>query len=84
MREVGAFEAKTHLGELLVEVCNGASYLITKRGKPVAQLVPVAKNKTHTDTSLIAAVEALKTKIANRYGIETEMTLREMIEEGRR
>ncbi len=83
MREVGAFEAKTHLGELLVEVGHGASYLITRRGKPIAQLVPVNKAKAHAEYDLVAAVEALKKKIADRYGVETEMTLREMIDEGR-
>ena len=84
MREVGAFEAKTHLGELLMEVGHGASYLITRRGKPVAQLVPVGKSKTRPEPDLFAAVEALKAKIAEHYDVETEMTLREMIEEGRR
>lgn len=84
MREIGAFEAKTHLGELLMEVGHGASYLITKRGKPIAQLVPFSKAKISTEIDLLAAVEALKTKIATQYGIETEISLREMIDAGRR
>ena len=42
MREIGAFEAKTHLSELLAEVEAGETVTITRRGKPVAQLVPVA------------------------------------------
>lgn len=41
MREVGAFEAKTHLSELLAAVERGESILITRRGAPVARLVPV-------------------------------------------
>jgi len=43
MREIGAFEAKTHLSELLAEVEAGASVIITRRGKPVARLVPVTE-----------------------------------------
>ena len=41
MREVGAFEAKTHLSELLAAVEAGEMITITRRGKPVAELRPV-------------------------------------------
>lgn len=40
MLKVGAFEAKTHLSSLLARVARGEEVLITKRGKPVARLVP--------------------------------------------
>ena len=39
--EIGAFEAKTRLSELLDRVREGRVYRITKRGKPVAELRPV-------------------------------------------
>ena len=55
MREVGAFEAKTHLSELLAEVEGGTSVTITRRGKAVAQLVPVQKA-----TNRISALNRLK------------------------
>jgi prevent-host-death family protein len=42
MREVGAFEAKTHLSELLAVVEAGETVTITRRGKAVARLVPIA------------------------------------------
>ena len=38
---VSAFDAKTHLSRLLQEVQDGSSITITKRGKPVARLVPI-------------------------------------------
>lgn len=38
--EIGAFDAKARLSELLREVQQGRSYTITVRGKPVAELVP--------------------------------------------
>ena len=41
-KEVGAFDAKTRLSELLELVAGGQSFIITKRGKPVAELKPVA------------------------------------------
>ena len=40
MREVGAFEAKNRLGTLLDWVERGEEVVITRRGKPVARLVP--------------------------------------------
>ena len=39
-RTVGAFEAKTHLAALLDRVERGEEVVITRRGKPVARLVP--------------------------------------------
>jgi prevent-host-death family protein len=40
--DIGAFEAKTRLSELLEQVRRGHVYRITKRGKPVAELRPVS------------------------------------------
>jgi prevent-host-death family protein len=40
MREIGAFEAKNKFGHLLDEVEHGEEIVITRRGKPVARLVP--------------------------------------------
>lgn len=42
--EIGAFEAKTRLSELLDRVARGQVYRITKRGRPVAELRPVAQS----------------------------------------
>jgi prevent-host-death family protein len=38
--EIGAYEAKTKLPELLRQVQKGNRFTITHRGKPVAELVP--------------------------------------------
>jgi len=38
--EIGAFEAKNRLGALLDRVERGEEIVITRRGKPVAKLVP--------------------------------------------
>jgi prevent-host-death family protein len=40
MKEVGAFEAKNKLGQLLDRVEAGEEVVITRRGKVVARLVP--------------------------------------------
>jgi prevent-host-death family protein len=42
IEDIGAFEAKTRLSELLEKVGRGHVYRITRRGKPVAELRPVS------------------------------------------
>lgn len=44
MTEIGAFEAKNTLGGLLDRVERGEEITISRRGKPVARLVPVARD----------------------------------------
>jgi prevent-host-death family protein len=44
IEEIGAFEAKTRLSELLEHVRRGHVYRITKRGRPVAELRPVQES----------------------------------------
>lgn len=77
--EVGAYEAKTHLPSLLERVQHGEHVTITKHGVPVALLVPVvpvAKPDIH------AVIDELKTFAKGH--VAGGMTIREMIEEGRR
>jgi prevent-host-death family protein len=40
LKEIGAFEAKNTLGNLLDRVQRGEEIVITRHGKPVARLVP--------------------------------------------
>jgi prevent-host-death family protein len=45
IKEIGAFEAKTHLSRLLDEVAGGETIYITKHGKRVAELRPPTPQK---------------------------------------
>jgi prevent-host-death family protein len=40
-QRIGAFEAKTRLSALLEQVSRGRTFLITRRGRPIAELRPV-------------------------------------------
>ena len=40
IEKIGAFEAKAHLSRLLREAASGKRFIITQRGKEVAQLGP--------------------------------------------
>ena len=49
MTTVGSYEAKTHLSELLERVEKGERFTITKRGKPVAILIPAETTRAEVD-----------------------------------
>lgn len=77
--EVGSYEAKTKLPELLRGIQAGNRYTITLRGEAVADLVPVQGNK-HSDA--LAAVDEMLSFMQARKpvgGIE----LTDLINEGR-
>ena len=80
METVGSFEAKTHLPQLLERTAKGEEFTITKHGKPVARLVPPRTAKPAPDVR--AAVEAMKRFRKGRT--LGGLSIREMIEEGRR
>lgn len=40
MQQIGLYEAKNRLSELIARVGNGESFTITKHGNPIAQLIP--------------------------------------------
>jgi len=77
---VGAYEAKTHLPKLLERVARGARITITKHGVPVAVLLPADPEKRVDVTAVITQLRQFRSQ--NSLG--GELTLREMIEEGRR
>lgn len=79
MEKVNAFEAKTRLSELLRETERGREFIICRRGKEVARLIPPAKSPGEEG---FCAVSAEFQKI--RKKIVGPVKIRELIEEGRR
>ncbi|MGH8397047.1 MAG: type II toxin-antitoxin system Phd/YefM family antitoxin [Gammaproteobacteria bacterium] len=62
MREIGAYEAKTHLPRLLKRVEKGERFIITRHGKAIAELTPVhAHNPAHVLQALDSLREFRKT-----------------------
>lgn len=43
MTTVGAFHAKTHFSAILQDVRKGQTYIVTHRGEPIAEIVPLKK-----------------------------------------
>lgn len=50
--------AKAHLSELVDRVISGEAIEITRRGKPVARLVPIEKSRKRIDLAMLQAVTA--------------------------
>jgi prevent-host-death family protein len=77
MKQVGVYEAKTHLARLLDEVERGETITITRHGRPVAQLTPVGE-KRRPVAEVIAEIRA------NRKGNRLDgLSVKELINEGR-
>jgi prevent-host-death family protein len=77
--EVGAFEAKTHLPQLLKRVQQGERFVITRHKLPVAELIPFRRRDTDR---IRAAIDGLK-EFQRTHSLGG-LSVRQMIEEGRR
>lgn len=77
MEQVGAFEAKTHLSELLNWVFKGEKFIITKHGVPIAILSPYnEKNKYVSDETIERLKKFVKNKKLARWGRKTLVEIR--------
>jgi prevent-host-death family protein len=79
-KTVGAYEAKTHLSELLEQVEAGEEIVITKHGVPVAKLVPVKKEANAEERA--AAIERIQ-KLGARLSLNG-LKVKDLVAEGRR
>lgn len=79
MTTVGAFDAKTHLNALLERVSKGEVIQITRRGVPIAQLIPINPGKGEDPRQLARDIRA-----ARKGATLGKISIRELIDEGRR
>ena len=78
---IGAFEAKTHFSQIIEKAEHGADFVVTRRGKPVAKIIPFKKEKEMTFKE---AVEKLKEFRKLYRGEPGSFNIREAIEDGRK
>ena len=78
---IGAFEAKTHFSQIIEKAERGADFIITRRGKPVAMIVP---HKQEPEMTFKEAVEQLQEMRKLFRGKPGSFNIREAIEEGRK
>ena len=79
METVGAYEAKTHLPKLLDRVSKGERIIITRHGVPVALLLPPEHFHKQDPGKIIQALRKFR-----KQHYLNGLSLREMIEKGRR
>jgi prevent-host-death family protein len=79
MSTIGAYDAKTHLSELLKRVAKGERITITRHGVPVAVLQPPDGAKK---PPVMKTVNALR-KFRSQHKLDG-LSFRDLIEEGRR
>jgi prevent-host-death family protein len=60
MATVGAFDAKTNFSALLERAERGEQILITRRGKPVARLMPIAAVREGKVSEAMAKLRKLR------------------------
>jgi len=75
---IGVYQAKTHLPELLAKVELGEQITITRHSKAIARLVPIEPVRQR---DIQGVIDDLKSLAKGRH---TDMPIRDMIAEGRR
>jgi prevent-host-death family protein len=76
--EIGSYEAKTKLPEILRRVEAGEGFTITNRGKPIADVIPSrAGDRLKTQAAIDNILNAVKRSVSDE-------ALKEMKESGRK
>ena len=89
MAEIGAYDAKTHLPQLLERVQKGERFTITKHGRPVAELLPYSGHNAERARRAVARMRSARQGLAKR-GVRLKdvlkrgETLRDLAHEGHR
>jgi len=66
LEEIGSYDAKTRLPEILRRVEGGEAFTITNRGKPIADLVPSrVGGKQKTEAAIENILRAKKHKVSD-------------------
>ncbi|MHB8653808.1 MAG: type II toxin-antitoxin system Phd/YefM family antitoxin [Terriglobia bacterium] len=80
MRSVGLFQAKNGLSALVERASKGEEFMITRRGEPVAMLVPANRSSRRPAREVIEHIRQTRKGARLPQGYN----FRRLIEEGRR
>lgn len=79
MKQVGSYEAKTHLPALLARVAKGEQITITKHGVPIAILSPARQARSIEINPVIERIKQMRSQLTLGG-----TSVRELIDGGRR
>ncbi|HAM53966.1 MAG TPA: type II toxin-antitoxin system prevent-host-death family antitoxin [Candidatus Rokubacteria bacterium] len=77
--DVGIYEAKSKLSQLVEKAEAGEEVILTRRGRPVAKIVNVAPAARRNRALLLREIRAL----ARRVKIPKRVSIRDIVAEGR-
>ena len=80
-QQIGAFEAKTNFSKILEKAKMGDDFIITKRGEPMAKIIPFQKEPEMTRQEALEEFRKFRKLYRGKPG---SFNIREAIEEGRR
>jgi prevent-host-death family protein len=70
MKTIGMFEAKTHFSELVGDALRGETTVVTKHGKPVAEISPVQAVSRADERAVLERIRKHGREICARNGRE--------------
>ena len=79
--EIGAFEAKTHFSHIIERAERGEDFIVTRRGKPVAKIIPFKQKNEMTRKEAMAKLMEMRKLYRGEPG---SFNIREAIEDGRK
>ena len=80
-QQIGSFEAKTHFSQIIEKAEKGEDFIVTRRGKPVAKIIPFRKEPEMTWNEALEGFRELRKHYRGNPG---DFNIRQAIEEGRR
>jgi prevent-host-death family protein len=80
-QQIGVFEAKTHFSKLLDKIEQGNDFIVTKRGKTVARIIPFEKEPEMTFKEAVDQLVEMRKLYRGKPG---SFNIRAAIEEGRK
>jgi prevent-host-death family protein len=82
MIAIGVYDAKTQLPKLLDRVSRGERFVITKHGRPIAELVPAGADGAPDANQIVQQMQEWQERDGPTLG--PGLTIRKLREEGRR
>ncbi|MGA2229453.1 MAG: type II toxin-antitoxin system prevent-host-death family antitoxin [Tepidisphaeraceae bacterium] len=84
MSTVGIYQAKTHFTDLMNRVAAGETITITRRGRPVARIVPCDfPDSGRESREIVEDFRKIREAVAKRGGMRG-LSVQKLIREGRR
>jgi prevent-host-death family protein len=80
-QQIGAFEAKTNFSQIINKAEQGNDFIITKRGKAVARIIPFEKKPEMTFKEAFEQLVEMRKLYRGKPG---SFNIRAAIEEGRK